>query len=174
MSKKSMLEKLALPMFATGIFAMVLAASISVTATANASAPVSYKKVTFNYLSTGYSGSSSSCGSYQESYGSSVWNTPSFSGRDYSAPLNQKFVSCQATLYVVTGVELPTPTPVPTVTVIYKNGSSPSAPRPTSTPTWSPTPDWSPTPVPTLQPTVRPNPVPTWLYYPTAAPKPRR
>jgi hypothetical protein len=162
-----MIEKLALPMFATGILAMIIAASISVSATAVASAPVSYKKVTLNYISSGYSGSSSSCGSYQDSYSSSVWNTPSFSARDSSNSLNQKLITCQATLYVVTGVELPKPTPMPTVTVIYKNSPS-STPRPTTTPTWAPT------PMPTVQPSVTPMPVPTWLYFPTATPKPRR
>lgn len=165
MSNKSMIEKLALPMFATGILAMIIAASISVSATAIASAPVSYKKVTLNYIASGYSGSSSSCGSYQDSYSSSVWNTPSFSARDSSNSLNQKLITCQATLYVVTGVELPKLTPMPTVTVIYKNAPS-STPRPTST--------WAPTPIPTVQPTAKPIPVPTWLYVPTATPKPRR
>ena len=167
MNKKSMLEKLALPMFATGVLAMIISASISVSASASASNPVSYKKITLNYLASGYSSSSSSCGGYQQSYGSNVWNSPEFDARDVSNSMNQKFIICQATLYVVTDVQMPTP--APTVTVIYKNGtSSPTAsPRPTYTPTYYPT------PTPTVQPTVTPKPYPTWLIYPSATPRPK-
>ena len=175
MSNKSMLEKLALPMFATGVLAMILSASISVSATANASDPVAYKKVTLNYLSSGYSANSSSCGSYQDSYGNPIWNTPSFSARDSSNSTNQKLFLCQATVYVVTGVQMPTPTPVPTVTVIYKTASPAPSPAWSPKPTYKPQPTTSPKPNPTFRPTYSPSPMPTRYYKPVPTPsKPSR
>jgi hypothetical protein len=163
MTKKHILEKLAFPMFAAGTLAMILAASISVSAAASASDPVTYKKVTLNYLSSGYSGNSSSCGNYQDSYGSSAWNTPSFSGRDSSNSLNQKQIMCQVTLYVVTGVQIPSPSPAPTVTVIYK-----SAPTSNPQPSRTETPTSEPKPTPT--PVIRPTRIPIWPFIPTPAP----
>ena len=169
MSKKSVLEKLALPMFATGTLAMILSASITVSATANASSPVEYKKVTISYLSSGYSSSSSGCGSYQDLYNSNSWNTPTFTARDLPSSNNQKFFTCQATIYVVTGVQMPTPSPVPTVTIIYKTSPPTSNPRPT----YTPGPTNTPRPTPSATPTRTPYPVPSWYYKPGPTPTKR-
>ena len=161
MSKQNMIEKLALPMFITGVLAMVASATVSVSATAVAANPVEYRKVTLNYLSSGYSASDGNCGSYQDIYSSSSWNNPSFRARSISSSSQDKQFVCSVTLYVVSDVEIPTPKPVPTVTVIYQ-------PEPTTRPTVRPT--------PTQSATITPKPRPTWwiLATPTPTKTPRR
>ncbi len=155
MAKSSMIEKLALPMFISGVLAMLASASLSVTASANAASPVQYRKVTLNYLSSGYSASDSNCGSYQDIYSSSSWNSPSFRAKSLSRSNSEEQFICSVTLYVVSDVDIPTPKPVPTVTVIYR-------PEPTKPPTFRPT--------PTKKPTASPTPRPTWWQLPTPTP----
>jgi hypothetical protein len=151
-----MLEKLALPMFITGVFAMLASATITVNSSAVAKNPVEYRKVTLNYLSSGYSSSDSSCGSYQDLYSSSTFNYPTFRSKSSSSSNSEKQFLCTVTLYVVTGVEMPNPKPNPTVTVIYR-------PEPTNQPPFDPRPTQKPTKTPTPKPTwwVLPNPTPT-------------
>jgi hypothetical protein len=166
MSKRSTFEKLALPMFISGIIAMVASAFISLGATASATSPVQYKKITLTYLSSGYSASDSSCGSAQDYYGS--WNMPSFRAKysSNSNSNNDKSFLCTATFYVVDDVEIPTPQPVPTVTVIYRPTTEPTPTvrptnRPTKTPRPKPTQTVTPTPTPTFTPIFSPTPRPT-------------
>lgn len=155
MAKSSMIEKLALPMFITGVLAMLASATLSVSATANASSPVQYRKVTLNYLSSGYSAGDTNCGSSQETYSSSSWSSPSFRARSLSRSNSEEQFLCSVTLYVVSDVEIPAPKPVPTVTVIYR-------PEPSERPTIRPK--------PTKKPTATPKPRPTWWNQPTPTP----
>ena len=155
MAKSSMIERLALPMFITGVLAMLASATITVSATANASSPVSYQKMTLNYVSSGYSASDSYCGSSQETYSSNSWNSASFRAKNLSSSSSEKQFLCSVTVYVVSDVEIPTPKPVPTVTVIYR-------PEPTQQPTIRPT--------PSKKPTATPKPRPTWWNQPTPTP----
>lgn len=155
MAKSSMIEKLALPMFISGVLAMMASASVSLSATANASSPVQYRKVTLNYLSSGYSASDSNCGSYQDIYSSSSWSSPSFRAKSPSRSNSEEQFVCSVTLFVVSDVKIPTPKPVPTVTVIYR-------PEPTERPTVRPT--------PTQKPSISPKPRPTWWNQPTPTP----
>jgi hypothetical protein len=161
MSNRSTFEKLALPMFISGIIAMVASAFISLGATASATSPVQYKKITLTYLSSGYSSSDSGCGSAQDYYGS--WSMPSFRAKysSNSNSNNDKTFLCTATLYVVDDVEIPTPQPVPTVTVIY---------RPTKTPKSTPTPTYTSRPIHTFKPIFTPSPRPTFPIRPTLTP----
>jgi len=46
MANRNMLERLALPMFVVGVLAMVASATVSLSATATATSPVEYKRVT--------------------------------------------------------------------------------------------------------------------------------
>ncbi|NDC49095.1 MAG: hypothetical protein EBZ61_08480 [Micrococcales bacterium] len=159
MAKKSTLEKLALPMFFSGIMAMLACTTLNLNAPAQATSPVQYKKVTLTYLASGNYASESNCGSYSNLYSSSAFNDPTFRARTVSNYDKDGQITCSVTLYVVTNVEIPTPKPVPTVTVIYKN--SPSA-----TPTYRPT----VRPTPTISPTKTPEPVPSWWSWPTPLP----
>lgn len=168
MEKKSKIEKLAVPMFLAGLIGMLASASLSLGSAALARNPVEYKKVTLTYLSTGYSASDSSCGSYSDLYSASSFNDPTFRARSTSSSNSDKPFTCTVTLYVVTNVDLPTPKPAPTVTIIYKTGA-PSVPyvtptvSPTIRPSHSPTPTATRTPTPTPQSTwwIRPTPIPT-------------
>jgi len=178
MSKRSTIEKLAVPMFVSGILAMVGSTFISLGAAANATSPVQYKQVTMTYLSSGYSSSDSNCGSSQNYYGYSTRD--SFRSKYSSSSSNQKTFLCTATVYVVDEVTIPTPKPVPTVTVIYEKPIHPTptyTPRPTGTPkptgTPRPTPTYTPTPTatPTPSPTFTPTPTPS--YRPIFTPSPR-
>jgi hypothetical protein len=172
MSKRSNLERLALPMFISGILAMLASAFISLGATASASSPVEYKKVTLSYLSSGYSANDSSCGSAQDYYGS--WSMPSFRAKySYGNSNNEKTFLCTSTFYVVSDVQIPTPKPVPTVTIIYRPTSEPTPTqtyRPTPRPTNYPTPVPTFTPRPTYRPIFTPTPRPTMPIWPTTAP----
>lgn len=155
MAKSSMIEKLALPMFISGVLAMLASATLSVSAAATASSPVQYRKVTLNYLSSGYSTSDSNCGSSQETYSSSSWSSPSFRARSLSRSNSEEQFLCSVTLYVVSDVTIPSPKPVPTVTVIYR-------PAPSERPSMRPT--------PSRKPTASPKPSPTWWNRPTPTP----
>lgn len=167
MPKRNMLERLALPMFIVGVLAMVASATVSLSATANATSPVEYKKVTLTYLSSGYSANDSGCGSAQDIYSSSSWNEPSFRARYSNGSNSEKTFLCTATFYMVTDLTLPTPQPIPTVTVIYQPTSSPSpSPRPTIYPTRNP----KPAPTPTFSPRPTPVPMPTWWIRPKPTP----
>ncbi len=172
MATKSMIERLALPMFVCGIIAMVSSAGISLGAAANASSPIEYKKVTLTYLSTGYSTSDSGCGSSQDLYSASR-SSSSFRARNLSNSSSDKTFECTATFYMVTNVTIPTPKPVPTVTIIHKPQPT-SVPRPTKTSRPTPTPTRTSFPVPTFEPT--PVPRPNWWQRPaptpTKAPRP--
>ena len=172
MAAKSMIERLALPMFVCGIIAMVSSAGISLGAAANASSPIEYKKVTLTYLSTGYSTSDSGCGSSQDLYSASR-SSSSFRARNLSNSSSDKTFECTATFYMVTNVTIPTPKPVPTVTIIHKPQPT-SVPRPTKTSRPTPTPTRTSFPVPTFEPT--PVPRPNWWQRPaptpTKAPRP--
>jgi hypothetical protein len=165
MPKRNMLERLALPMFIVGVLAMVASATVSLSATANATSPVEYKKVTLTYLSSGYSANDSGCGSAQDIYSSNSWNNPSFRARYSSGSNSDKTFLCTATFYMVSDVKIPTPQPIPTVTVIYQPTSSPS-PRPTVYPSQSP----KPTPWPTFTHRPTPVPMPTWWIRPKPTP----
>lgn len=166
MANKSMIERLALPMFVCGIIAMVSSAGISLGAAANASSPIEYKKVTLTYLSTGYSANDSACGSTQELY-SSNRSSSSFRARSLSNSSNDKTFECTATFYMVTNVTIPTPKPVPTVTIIHKPQPT-SVPRPTRPSKPTPAPSRSSYPVPTFEPT--PGPRPNWWQRPVPTP----
>lgn len=172
MATKSMIERLALPMFVCGIIAMVSSAGISLGSAANASSPIEYKKVTLTYLSTGYSTSDSGCGSSQDLYSASR-SSSSFRARNLSNSSSDKTFECTATFYMVTNVTIPTPKPVPTVTIIHKPQPVP-VPRPTKTSRPTPTPSRTSFPVPTFEPT--PVPRPNWWQRPaptpTKAPRP--
>jgi hypothetical protein len=96
MANKSMIERLALPMFVCGIIAMVASAGISLGAAANASSPIEYKKVTLTYLSSGYSTSDNYCGSTQDLY-SANRSSSSFRARNLSNSSNDKTFECTAT-----------------------------------------------------------------------------
>jgi hypothetical protein len=179
MSKRSSLEKLAVPMFVSGILAMLASAFISLGSAASANSPVEYKKVTLTYLSSGYSANDSSCGSAQDYYGS--WNMPSFRAKSSSGSNNDKTFLCTSTFYVVSDVQLPTPQPVPTVTVIYRQSIDPTptfrpTPNPTRTPRPTPLPTTTTRPTPTFTPIFTPTPRPTLpihpLSPPTRAPRP--
>jgi len=165
MPKRNMLERLALPMFIVGVLAMVASATVSLSAKANATSPVEYKKVTLTYLSSGYSANDSGCGSAQDIYSSNSWNEPSIRARYSSGSNSDKTFLCTATFYMVSDVKMPTPQPIPTVTVIYPPTASPS-PRPTVYPTRSP----KPTPWPTFSPRPTPVPMPTWWIRPKPTP----
>jgi len=166
MATKSMIERLALPMFVCGIIAMVSSAGISLGAAANASSPIEYKKVTLTYLSTGYSTSDSGCGSSQDLYSASR-SSSSFRARNLSNSSSDKTFECTATFYMVTNVTIPTPKPVPTVTIIHKPQPT-SVPRPTKTSRPTPTPTRTSFPVPTFEPT--PVPRPNWWQRPAPTP----
>lgn len=172
MANKSMIERLALPMFVCGIIAMVSSAGISLGAAANASSPIEYKKVTLTYLSSGYSTSDNYCGSTQDLY-SANRSSSSFRARNLSNSSNDKTFECTATFYMVTNVTIPTPKPVPTVTIIHKPQPT-SVPRPTLTPRPTqtsrptPTPTRTSFPVPTFEPT--PGPRPNWWQRPVPTP----
>jgi hypothetical protein len=172
MATKSMIERLALPMFVCGIIAMISSAGISLGAAANASSPIEYKKVTLTYLSTGYSTSDSGCGSSQDLYSASR-SSSSFRARNLGNSSSDKTFECTATFYMVTNVTIPTPKPVPTVTIIHKPQPT-SVPRPTKTSRPTPTPTRTSFPVPTFEPT--PVPRPNWWQRPaptpTKAPRP--
>jgi hypothetical protein len=173
MSKRSTLEKLAIPMFICGILAMLASTFISLGATASANSPVQYKKITINYLSSGYSSNDSACGSAQDYYGS--WNQPSFRSKYSNSSNNDKTFLCTGTFYVVSDVQIPTPQPVPTVTVIYKPNPAPTPTyRPTSDPVWTPQPTPMPTlnprPIPSFTPIFTPTPRPTMPIWPTTLP----
>ena len=159
MAKKSTIEKLALPMFFSGILAMLACTTLNLNAAAQATSPVQYKKVTLTYLAAGNYASESNCGSFSNLYGSTAFNDPTFRARNVSSSNNDGQITCTVTLYVVTNVEIPTPKPVPTVTVIYK-------PSPTTTPTNHPTTH----PTPTTSPSKTPTPLPTWGTWPTPLP----
>ena len=172
MTTKSTIERLALPMFVCGIIAMDASAGISLGASANASSPIEYQKVTMTYLSSGYSANDSGCGTTQDLYSASR-SSASFRARNLSNSSNDKTFQCTATFYVVTNVSLPTPKPAPTVTVIYKT-APPAAPRPTTNPRPTNSPKPTPTvtrtsfPVPTFTPT--PGPRPNWWQRPAPTP----
>ncbi|MEY2815826.1 MAG: hypothetical protein RJA78_402 [Actinomycetota bacterium] len=177
MSKRSTIEKLAVPMFVSGILAMIGSAFISLGAAANATSPVQYKQVTITYLSSGYSASDSSCGSSQNYYGYSTRD--SFRAKYSNSSSNQKTFLCTATVYVVDEVTIPTPKPVPTVTLIYEKPIHPTptyTPRPTGTPkptnTPRPTPSYTPTQSPKPVPTVTPRPTPSFTPIFTPSPRP--
>ena len=162
MAAKKMTERLALPMFVCGIIAMVSSAGVSLGASANATSPIEYEKVTMTYLSSGYSASDSTCGSTQDVY---------------SGSSDETFL-CTSTFYVVTNVNIPTPKPIPTITVIQSPQQT-VAPKPVKTiyvtptasprPTNSPKPSKSPKPTPSASWTPRPNP----SYFPSPSPKPQ-
>lgn len=169
MANKSMVERLALPMFVCGILGMLASASISLGAAATAFSPIEYKKVTMTYLSSGYSANDSGCGSAQDLYSASR-SSASFRARNLSSTSSDKTFECTATFYVVTNVTIPTPKAVPTVTVIYKPQPG-FTPRPTDSPTRpNPTPTSTnrPNPAPTFAPT--PMPRPNWWLRPTPTP----
>jgi len=159
MAKKSTIEKLALPMFFSGIMAMLACTTLNLNAAAQATSPVEYKKITLNYLASGNYASESSCGNSSNMYSSTAFNDPTFRARTISSYDKSGQITCSVTLYVVTGVDIPTPKPVPTVTVIYKPGL---APTPTYRPTVYPT--------PTFSPTKTPQPIPSWWTWPTPLP----
>lgn len=173
MSKRSKIEKLAVPMFVSGILAMLGSTFISLGAAANATSPVQYKQVTMTYLSSGYSASDSNCGSAQSYYGYSTRDN--FRAKYSNSSSSQKTFLCTATLYVVDEVTIPTPKPVPTVTVIYEKPARPTptytySPRPTRTP--KPTPSYTPSPTPTPVPTFAPRPTPSFRPIFTPSPRP--
>jgi hypothetical protein len=170
MAKKSMIERLALPMFICGVIAMVSSATISLGASANASSPLELKRVTLTYLSSGYSANDSGCGSAQDIYTSNRTDA-SFRARSMGNSNNDKTFECTATFYMVTNVTIPNPKPVPTVTVIYKPQPS-NSPTPTQYPTRYPTPKPTVTRTPNPQPTIAPTPVtrPNWWQRPTPTP----
>ncbi|MEY3933836.1 MAG: hypothetical protein RLZZ606_435 [Actinomycetota bacterium] len=172
MATKKMTERLALPMFVCGIIAMVSSAGVSLGASANATSPIEYEKVTMTYLSSGFSASDSNCGSTQDVYyGSSRYS--SFRSKNMRNSGNDQTFLCTASFYVVTNVDIPTPKPVPTMTVIYS--PEPSAkPRPTKTvyvtPSAKPRPTKSPKPSPSA--TQSPRPKPSYFISPSPRPKP--
>lgn len=175
MSKRSKIDKLAVPMFVSGLLAMLGSAFISLGAAASATSPVQYKKVTMTYLSSGYSSSDSTCGDTQSYYGYSTRD--SFRAKSSSSSSNEKTFLCTATLYVVDEVTIPTPKPVPTVTVIYEQPVRPipthtprpsRTPKPTPTYSQTPTPTFTPTPIPTITP--KPNPNFTPIFTPSPRP----
>jgi hypothetical protein len=170
MLKKSMIERLALPMFICGVIAMVSSATISLGASANASSPLELKRVTLTYLSSGYSANDSGCGSAQDIYTSNRTDA-SFRARSIGDSNNDKTFECTATFYMVTNVNMPNPKPAPTVTVIYKPQPS-NTPVPTTYPTRYPTPTPTATRTPKPYPTVAPSPVtrPNWWQRPAPTP----
>ena len=170
MAKKSMIERLALPMFIAGVLAMIGSATLSLGASANASSPVEMKKVTLTYLSSGYSANDGECGSAQDLY-STNRNLPSFRARNMSSSNSDKTIECTATFYVVTNVSIPSPKPVPTVTVIYRPEPG-SNPRPSISPTRYPTPIPTATKAPNPKPSASQSPAPwqNWGQRPTPTP----
>jgi hypothetical protein len=170
MAKKSMIERLALPMFIFGIIAMVSSATISLGTSANATSPLELKRVTLTYLSTGYSANDSGCGSAQDIYTTNRTDA-SFRARSLGNSNSDKTFECTATFYMVTNVSIPTPKPVPTVTIIYKPQPS-SSPTRTQYPTRYPTPTPTATRTPNPRPTIAPTPVtrPNWWQRPSPTP----
>jgi hypothetical protein len=175
MRKRSSFETLAVPMFVSGILAMLASAFISLGATASATSPVQHKKITLTYLSSGYSANDGGCGSAQDHYSS--WNMTSFRAKYSSgnSSNNDKTFLCTATFYVVDDVQIPTPEPVPTVTIIYRPTSQPTptyspTTRPTRTPRPTPTPTRTSRPNPTFTPIFTPSPRPTFPIRPTLTP----
>jgi hypothetical protein len=170
MAKKSMIERLALPMFICGVLAMASSATISLGASANASSPLELKKVTLTYLSNGYSANDSGCGSAQDVYSSNRTGA-SFNARNMGNSSSYKTFECTATFYMVTNVTIPTPKPAPTVTVIYKPQPVITA-APTPNPTIHPTPKPTATRTPNPRPTIAPTPVnkPNWWQRPAPTP----
>jgi hypothetical protein len=166
MATKSTTERLALPMFVSGIIAMVVSAGISLGTAANAASPIEYKKVTMTYLSSGYSANDSGCGSAQDLYSANRSNA-SFRARNLGNSNSDKTFECTATFYMVTNVSIPSPKPVPTVTVIYKPQPS-TSPKPSKSPRPYPSASKSPFPGPTASPT--PAPHPNWWLRPTPTP----
>ena len=179
MATKKMTERLALPMFVCGIIAMVSSAGVSLGASANATSPVEYEKVTMTYLSSGYSASDSTCGSTQDVYYGGSNKYSSFRSKNLRSSGNDQTFLCTATFYVVTNVNIPTPKPIPTITVIQSPQQS-ATPRPTRTiyvtPTESPRPRPTQSVVPTQSPrptaTRSPRPTPTYFVSPTPRPRP--
>lgn len=176
MAAKKMTERLALPMFVCGIIAMVSSAGVSLGASANATSPIEYEKVTMTYLSSGYSASDSTCGSTQDVYSGSKYS--SFRSKRLRSSSSDETFLCTSTFYVVTNVNIPTPKPIPTITVIQSPQQT-VAPKPVKTiyvtptasprPTNSPKPSKSPKPTPSASWTPRPNP----SYFPSPSPKPQ-
>ncbi len=172
MATKSVIERLALPMFVCGIIAMVSSAGLSLGAAANASSTIEYKKVTLTYLSTGYSTSDSGCGSSQDLYSASR-SSASFRAKGLRNSSFDKTFECTATFYIVTNVAIATPKPVPTVTII-QNPQPVPVPKPTKTSRPNPTPTRTLFPVPTFEPSPVPRPI-WWLRpvpTPTKTPRP--
>ena len=176
MVAKKMTERLALPMFVCGIIAMISSAGVSLGASATATSPIEYEKVTMTYLSSGYSASDSTCGSTQDVYsGSSKYS--SFRSKNLRTSGNAEAFLCTATFYVVTNVDIPTPKPIPTITVIQSPQQS-ATPRPTRTiyvtPTSSPSPTYEPRPTnsPRPFPTSTGNPRPTPSFFQSPTPRP--
>ena len=172
MATRSTTERLALPMFVSGVIAMVASAGISLGTAASANSPIEYKKVTLTYLSSGYSANDSGCGSAQDMYSSSR-SSASFRARNLGNSSSDKTFECTATFYMVTNVTLPNPRPAPTVTVIYKpqpvtEPRPTTSPRPTGTPRPQPTATNRPFPRPSFKPT--PVPQPNWWLRPTPTP----
>lgn len=178
MKNRSTIERLSLPMFVCGVIAMVASAGISLGTSANAASPVQYKKVTLNYLSTGYSTMDSACGMDQDVYSATMYGN-GFRARNMSTSSSDKTFRCTATFYMVTNVTLPSPKPIPTVTISYRPQPT-GAPRPTRTPTSKPTgkPSKKPTPSPSAtrpsypMPSFSPSPSqrPNWWQRPTPTP----
>jgi hypothetical protein len=166
MATRSTTERLALPMFVSGIIAMVASAGISLGTAASANSPIEYKKVSLTYLSTGYSANDSGCGSAQDMYSASR-SSASFRARNLGNSSSDKTFECTATFYMVTNVSLPNPKPAPTVTVFYKPEEQ-VTPRPTKTPRPQPTATNTPFPRPTIKPT--PVPQPNWWLRPAPTP----
>lgn len=175
MAAKKMTERLALPMFVCGIIAMISSAGVSLGASATATSPIEYEKVTMTYLSSGYSASDSTCGSTQDVYSGSKYS--SFRSKKLRSSSSDETFLCTATFYVVTNVTIPTPKPIPTITVIQSPQQT-VAPKPIKTiyvtptasprPTSSPKPSKSPKPIPSVSWTPRPN----QSYFPSPKPKP--
>jgi hypothetical protein len=171
MRKRSSFERLAIPMFVSGLLAMLASAFISLGGVANANNAIQFKKVNLTYLSSGYSATDTNCGSAQDYFGS--WNMPSFRAKYSSSESNQKTFLCTSTFYVVSDIQIPTPKPVPTVTIIYKPTSAPTrspSPSPTKTTRPTPIPTRIPLPTPTSTPIFTQKPTPTFPFTPTTAP----
>jgi hypothetical protein len=99
--KTNVIQRLALPMFISGLVAMLLAAAVMFTNPAFAAGAVGYKfqSVTLEYVSTGFIMNGSSCGSAGSS--SSISN-PSFSVKAFGLKDNDKWGKCKVTLTVLT------------------------------------------------------------------------
>ena len=165
MTNRNMLERLAMPMFIVGVLAMVASATVSISATAQASSPVEYKRVTLTYLSSGYSPSDSTCGGVSDMYSSASTSYPSFRAKYSNGSSSDKTFLCTATFYMVSDVKIPSPQPMPTITVSYRP-SPVQSPEPIVYPTKAP----KPSPKPTFSPNPTPVPMPTWWIKPKPTP----